>query len=198
MLDLDLDADDETSPIEDTPVFRDVILRQLESLRVSCELYSTEVLFPESFIDKQPSLKELEVDPTGVGTFSFLKALLLHPRVDVCIPVSSLGNNLNSLRIIRIHTFAWNSEGHEWSAFINALPNLKCLEIFIDDRNRVWTDGQEDPGGSGDYLLGLKARIIEYGIGFTYEYGSRFLTHSTSTNRFVSCVIRDIMMIRIN
>ena len=196
MVGLDLDTDRRMPPIEDTPIFQDVILRQVESLYVSCDLLPTETLFPKSFIDKQPSLKELEVDPNGVGTFSVLKALLLHPRVNVCIPDPSLGSNLNSLTIIRVHTFAWNSDGRGWSAFIDALPGLKCLELFIDDTDRIWTDGKEDPGASGDYFLGLKTRIIEYGIIFAYDYGSRFLTHSTSANRFVSLMIRDIMMIR--
>ena len=193
---MDLDADDNVPPIEDVPLFRDVAIGQLESLRVSSTLHPSEILFPKLFIDNQPSLKELEVDFNNVGTFSVLKALLLHPRVNVCIPDPSLGSNLNSLTIIRVHTFAWNSDGRGWSAFIDALPGLKCLELFIDDRDRIWTDGKEDPGASGDYFLGLKTRIIEYGIIFAYDYGSRFLTHSTSANRFVSLMIRDIMMIR--
>ena len=194
ILNLDLDADDNIPPIEDVPLFRDVTIGQLETLRVSSKLHPSEILFPKLFIDNQPSLKELEVDSNNVGTFSVLKALLLSPRYDKCSPDSFLGNDLKSLTILRIHTFSWISDGRRWSPFIDAIPGLQCLEILLDDKNRDESD--DEAGDIGDYLLGLKTRIIEYGIAFDSKYDRKW-ANCTSTTRFVSCKFHIRMLIRV-
>ena len=183
-LDLDLKVNRGIPPFETSLVPSDVVFEKLESLRVTTLLDRFDKLFPIGLLDSQPSLKELEINSKNVRVFRTLKGLLVRSRVGGdCFPESSVGSQFDSLSILRIHTFSWTYEGYNWTAFINALPGLKCLEIFRSYR----VGGSKDPKTGGFYycLSGLETKVIEYGIDFGAQYAS-MQWECTSTDHLVS------------